>query len=999
MKDEGGRMNEGRQTERASASSFPNDSSFILHPSSLPRYYQLTHDYLVHSLRDWLTRKQRATRRGRAELRLAERSALWSAKPENRHLPSVPEWASIQTLTRKRDWSEIDRRMMKRAGRFHGIRTLGAAVMIALAAWIGIEDYGTLRTTALVESLRAAETASVAPLIKQLAGYRRRADRPLRAMLAGSDESSRDHLHASLALLPWDDGQVEYLSQRLTGASADDIAVLRDALKAHQANLIPKLWRELESPGAGDTQVLAAASALALYDSQDQRWAKAADNVAGVLVRVNATYLRPWLDALRPVRARLLAPLAAIFRDQKRSESEYTQATSILTDYAGDDPGLIADLLMHSGPKAYLAFFPIAQTHAAKVLPLFQGELARKPEFSWSDRPLDPSWTNPDALLVSKLDASGGMLSDRFAFCQTMPLDQFVTTVEELRKSGYRPIRFRPYADEKVVRVAAVWARDGRKWRIAWGQSTEQVRQHDDKSYIPVDISGYVAAGSDGKPADQYAAVWVEKEGPDDDDRMFVAVPAAELAKVQEQLQKAGMAPATLLAFRDSKEQTTYCGISRKSASYTASVYHNGLGEGTIADEMVAHAGITLIDMSLGAAAPPVTTKERATAALRTSGAALQAKPDDQNARFARASAYFQLADYAKAIDDLTALIKHAPQRADAFQLRAIAHARPGHKNEARADLAEFQKSDATASSKLYLAVVVAAELGEGFEPAFEKMAAALQEQPGDSGFRYDAACALALAARAIAPKDPAKGRALADRAIALLKSAIESGYSDYNHMQEDSDLDPIRDRPEFDAIMKAGRLDRAYSAIWDGAFHFEAKLIHGPDDPAAHLLRCRELAAQGYRMVSLSAGRTSPGGQVVTASVWHRPPITEQARDQLAERQARAAVALVRLGRSEQVWPLLQHSPDPRLRSFIINWLKPLGADAAGVATELAQRDSTEREARSTPRPPRPSGEVRTGCGGVRGPERVAEGRLRRLPHSTWTPSSSTPRPPSAAP
>ena len=49
---------------------------------------KLTHDYLVHSLRDWLTRKQRETRRGRAELRLAERSALWNAKPENRHLPS-----------------------------------------------------------------------------------------------------------------------------------------------------------------------------------------------------------------------------------------------------------------------------------------------------------------------------------------------------------------------------------------------------------------------------------------------------------------------------------------------------------------------------------------------------------------------------------------------------------------------------------------------------------------------------------------------------------------------------------------------------------------------------------------------------------------------------------------------------------------------------------------------------------------------------------------------
>ena len=45
------------------------------------QYYQLTHDYLVHSLRDWLTRKQRETRRGRAELRLAERSASGMPSP------------------------------------------------------------------------------------------------------------------------------------------------------------------------------------------------------------------------------------------------------------------------------------------------------------------------------------------------------------------------------------------------------------------------------------------------------------------------------------------------------------------------------------------------------------------------------------------------------------------------------------------------------------------------------------------------------------------------------------------------------------------------------------------------------------------------------------------------------------------------------------------------------------------------------------------------------
>src|SRR5262249_5116379 len=67
--------------------------------------YQLTHDYLVPSLRGWLTRKQRETRRGRAELRLAERAALWTAKPEDRYLPGPWEWASLRLWTCKKDWT------------------------------------------------------------------------------------------------------------------------------------------------------------------------------------------------------------------------------------------------------------------------------------------------------------------------------------------------------------------------------------------------------------------------------------------------------------------------------------------------------------------------------------------------------------------------------------------------------------------------------------------------------------------------------------------------------------------------------------------------------------------------------------------------------------------------------------------------------------------------------------------------------------------------------
>ena len=86
------------------------------------KFYQLTHDYLVPSLREWLTRKQKETRKGRAELKLAERSAVWNAKPERRHLPSVWEWARIKSLTEEESWTEPQRKMMGTAGRVHGVR-------------------------------------------------------------------------------------------------------------------------------------------------------------------------------------------------------------------------------------------------------------------------------------------------------------------------------------------------------------------------------------------------------------------------------------------------------------------------------------------------------------------------------------------------------------------------------------------------------------------------------------------------------------------------------------------------------------------------------------------------------------------------------------------------------------------------------------------------------------------------------------------------------------
>ena len=288
----------------------------------------MTHDYLVHSLRDWLTRKQRETRRGRAALRLAERAALWEAKPEDRHLPSALEWATIRALTRRLHWTDPQRRMMARAGRFHGMRASGLAVVAALVLAAGLyvrtkyEEKGRKTAAAgLVSQLLAADTPHFSGILReinQLGVDRGWAEDELKRTIANTKSSAPAKLHASLALVSNDQGQVPFLRARLLDAAPAEFPMIRDALATRRARLTPNLWRLIEGAKAADPRLIPAAGALAVYDPESPRWDDLGGKVADALATVNPTVLVPWLDVLKPVRGKLTPRLVAIFRDRRR---------------------------------------------------------------------------------------------------------------------------------------------------------------------------------------------------------------------------------------------------------------------------------------------------------------------------------------------------------------------------------------------------------------------------------------------------------------------------------------------------------------------------------------------------------------------------------------------------------------------------------------------------------------------------------------------------------
>jgi serine/threonine protein kinase/formylglycine-generating enzyme required for sulfatase activity len=390
MKDEGGTTEERMKDESGrmkgqNAAADGSGSSSILHSSS---FSQLTHDYLVPALREWLARKQRETRRGRAAWRLAERAALWNGKPENRLLPSALEWTTIQLLTRGEDWTASERRMMKRAARFHGLRALGLTILLGLASWVGIEAFGNLRAIERVERLRTADTISMPALIDQLRTYRRWAGRHLRGLLASTEPDSAAHLRASLAslaLFPDDRRQADYLLDRLLAASTADLPVISRILREHHPQTANRLWPVLIDANCNADQRFRAACALASTDAESAPVAERWDGVAPLItdqflktVDQNPSDYATLIKTFRPFQKRLLRPMKQVFLDSGRSERDRTFAMTVLADYGSLDPGLVADLLMDAGPEAYARFFPLAKRHAAQVLPALRGELEKR---------------------------------------------------------------------------------------------------------------------------------------------------------------------------------------------------------------------------------------------------------------------------------------------------------------------------------------------------------------------------------------------------------------------------------------------------------------------------------------------------------------------------------------------------------------------------------------------------------------------------------------------
>jgi serine/threonine protein kinase/formylglycine-generating enzyme required for sulfatase activity len=272
------------------------------------------------------------------------------------------------------------------------------------------------RAELLVQSLATADTAVVPRIIADLTDLRGLA-RPKLVELASQPVNTKPGLHARLALLADDPGQVEKVAEYLPTCMPEELLTIREFLIPHSAAVAPGLWAVLSDENAESGKRVRAACALAGLTPHDPHWAKFVPEVIEAVVHAAPGEFVVWSQALEPVRGALLPALVKRYpesreriRSGKLDEVDlvtevlgFDLTVNLLAKYAAELPADLADLAMTVDPRHYKLILEAIEKNQAAVIPLLKAELMKTVAPVWKDAAVE-------SLAVRQANAAAALL-------------------------------------------------------------------------------------------------------------------------------------------------------------------------------------------------------------------------------------------------------------------------------------------------------------------------------------------------------------------------------------------------------------------------------------------------------------------------------------------------------------------------------------------------------------------------------------------------------------
>lgn len=924
------------------------------------RSYQLAHDYMVPSLRDWLTRKQRETKKGRAELKLAERAAAWGVNQESKQLPTFVEWFQIRRLTDREGWKESESQVMRAATRFHVQRMsviLGSLLaVIAAGSWIWSRIEHQRREDSAAATAQSWLNAGVDQL-KQIAP-----EIPSKAAWIADDfersltdpaSTEETKLRAILGLhragSPVSSEQWKSVANAMLAYEPSDFLTVCELLRDANASLREPFATILNNPEHSKDHRLRAAAALAAHEPDGAEWQQPAiaQFAATEVAASNPIYLQAWRQAFQPVAARVLPFLELQFAEAKTSEIERNILANLIAEYAKNDAETLASMVAVSDAKNYPTLFqPLRENREAGVGAL-QKILDAELRPTWNDPTLHPAWKDVAPGTKLRIEQAHGMLAERFAYVQDMPLEQFLEVAESLRASGYRPTRVRAWQWQQSPRIASILTRDGKPWRIESNLSAKELPKIEDpavKEDLVLDDLCALPTTEGGDP--RFLALWSKSAMDDEERRVLVDATEDELSKINNELSKTH--GAMRIAVR-----TTPQGERRYTAIFfsqqkSSSMYWRHEGGNLLFRPQIdiAVAKPNARSLASMASQQKIVDNYEGSEPLRENAVS------DAQTGYNVALALYNVGNHTKALEICDACLAANPKDANLVLARALALARLKRVDDAKTALEDYLPLAPDESFRAYAKIQVDF-LTDGPDAAATTIEQFRQAFSSDTGSLYNVFCAISLCAGMTDDEQfSQRYRALA---IEVLEQLVAAGYSDGSQLINDIDLISLHEQPRF--LETIDRLapftPQPIAGIWSVDTAIETQVLpdvspnegRGWIDPE----QVSEYIAEGWRPTAIAvndwgdspASNPSPYAAIVLT----RQLVPDEGKEALAKRQARCAIALYHMGEKDRVWKLFKAlQPDARLRSYFQAYLPDYGSDPAALIAEFLNRKPTPK-------------------------------------------------------
>ena len=426
-----------------------------------------------------------------------------------------------------------------------------------------------------------------------------------------------------------------------------------------------------------------------------------------------------------------------------------------------------------------------AEMLQAEPLATAEKQLVAESIPNWHDLPLDPNWTTIDDATKAVIADAHGVVADRFAFCLDMPWDTFLATIETLRPSGYRPTRVRPFVSREQLLVAAIWTRDGGRWRLDADSTADKMpppeANAEKDGLVPADVAAYRGEGE----TTLYCVLWSIPTAHNEQRRIRVGMTMDEWEVTSAQMRQGGLPNQTTIQVWVSTDGTRRCtGIWSNQGAETVAV-PAGAQPASGPDQLVWE------DISVASAGKlphPLDVLRQQLAAFTQLPPAQQETPD---VRLSRAKAHYYLDQPQNALRDLDLLVSQTSPNVEALLYCVLCRAQLGEGEEAQQALARMSEFKGVWGDKAAIGqILMCARLGK-VEEAKGGLDVLVFEHERDSWALYGAARAAAQLTRIVKNGDPEQIATWKHRSLELIRQAYAQEY-----MQEYSGNAALRERP-----------------------------------------------------------------------------------------------------------------------------------------------------------------------------------------------------------